>query len=232
MLRPGSFLEGELELPVADDGAVRRLEGLIAELHGVRQARLQIKEGSIEAVRVLVIPERDPAQVIHEVRSLISKEAGENLTREAIEILRSGNVPASASRRRLSSIQTERTPDRFKARIVLELGGDTLVGESDSPSERSLEYRSIARATLASLRKLLRGAIDLESVEVLNSGSHQLALVALRSGAGPLVGSALVKFDHHDAVARATLDALNRYLSAPQRTHNGSRLVLSGPAPA
>lgn len=234
VLRPECFLEGELELPVVDDaGAVRRLEGLIAELRGVRQARVQVKEGSIERVRVLLIPERATPGFTDEIRRLLQKETGQAVASETIEVLRSGDAASvSTQRRKLISIQTERTPDRFKARIVLELGGDTLVGESDGPTERTLEYRSIARATLESLRKLLRSSVDLESVEVLSSGSHQMALVALRREGETLVGSALVKLDHHDAVARATLDALNRYLSAPQTTNNGSRLVLSGPAPA
>lgn len=233
VLRPGFFPGRGLELPFADDaGAVRRLERLIAELRGVRQARVQTAEGAIESLRVLVIPEGDPADVANEVRRLVERETGESVEPDAIEILSASRSAGRAERRKLSSIQTERTQDRFKARIVLELGGDTLVGESDAPTERTLEYRSVARATLESLRKLLRGAIDLESVEVLNSGSHQLALVALRTGKDMLVGSALVKFDHHDAVARATLDALNRHLSAPQRTQNGSGLALSGPTPA
>ena len=219
-------------MPVVDDaGAVRRLESSIAEMRGVRQARIEVSDGVIQAVRVLIIPERVSAEVVEEVRALIARETGASLPPEAVQILSSTTgTSAFARRRRLSSISTERTPDRFKARVVLELEGDTLVGESDAPSERTLEYRSIARAIIESLRKLVTGPIDLESVEVLNSGSHQLALVALRRGQETLVGSALVRLDHHDAVARAPLDALNRHLSAPQRTHNGMRLAVSGPS--
>ena len=216
----------ELELSVAEDaGTVRRLENAIAGLRGVRQARVEVSGRTVERVRVLVVPEHPTDEAVDEIRALIARE-GLSLAAGAIEVLRSNLVSFKARRRRkLSSISTERTPDRFKARVVLELGGDTLVGESDAPSERSFEYRSIARATLEGLRKLLRERVELESVQLLNSGSHQLALVALRHGGQTLVGSALVKLDYHDAVARATLDALNRFLSAPHVAHDGAHAL-------
>ena len=209
-----------------DAGTARRLENSIGELRGVRRARVDLDDGAIRGVRVLVIPERSSAEVVDEVRGVIQREAGKRVSADAIEILRSSlSSSGGLQRRKLSSIATERTQGRFKARVVLELSGDTLVGESDSPSERSFELRSIARATLDSLRKLITGRVDLELVDVLTTGSHQLALVAVRHDRGTLVGSALVKFDHHDAVARATLDALNRFLSAPSSSANGAHAV-------
>ena len=209
-----------------DGGTARRLESSIGELRGVRRARVDVRQGAIQSVRVLVTPERSSAEVVDEVRAIIERSAGLRIASDAIEIL-SSDVSSSGSvqRRKLSSIATERSQHRFKARVVLELSGDTLVGESDSPTERTFELRSIARATLDSLRKLITGRIDLESVDVLNTGSYQLALVALRHDRGILVGSALVKLDHHDAIARATLDALNRYLSAPNVAPRGAHAL-------
>ena len=209
-----------------DAGTVRRLENSIGELRGVRRARVDVDGGVIQSVRVLVIPERSSAEILDEVRSIVERDAGARIPRDAIEILRSsGYTSDSLQRRKLSSIATERSQDRFKARVVLELGGDSLVGESESQSEKTFELRSIARATLDSLRKLMVGPLDLELVDLLHMGSHELALVAVRHDRGTLVGSALVKLDHHDAIARATLDALNRYLSAPGASGNGAHAV-------
>ena len=202
-------------MSATDDAFARRVENSIGEIRGIRRTRVDVKDGIVQGVRVLVIPERPNAEVVDEVRNIVQRDTGGRISSDAIEILRS-NVSTSGplQRRKLSSVATERTQDRFKARVVLELSGDTLVGESDSPSEKTFEFRSVARATLDSLRKLMTGRIDLELVDVLNSGSHQLAVVALRYDHGTLIGTALVKLDHHDAIERATLDALNRYLSA------------------
>lgn len=197
--------------------AARRLEGSITELRGVRRARVEIEDNLINAVRVLVIPERSSRDIVAEVRGIISRH-GFRIDPSTIQVLRTTDAMSTPlQRRRLSSIATERTADRFKARVVLELGGDVLIGEDDSPSEQTFEHRSIARATLESVRELLDHRVDLESVDVLHAGTAQLAVVTLKQNGSTLVGSALIRVDHHDAIARATLDALNRHLSAPER---------------
>ena len=168
------------------DGVARRLEGSITELRGVRRARVEIEDNSIKAVRVLVIPERSSRDVLAEVRAVISR-LGYLVDPDAIQVLRTSDTsPSPLQRRRLSSIATERTATRFKARIVLELGGDVLIGEDDSPSEKTFEHRSIARATLESVRELLDRPVDLESVDVLQAGAAQLAVVTLRRNGGTL----------------------------------------------
>lgn len=198
---------------VEADGVARRLENSITELRGVRRARVESAEdGSINAVRVLVIPELSTHDVLAEVMVVVGP-----VDPGSIQILRTTEVvPNPLQRRKLSSIATERSATGFKARVVLELGGDTLIGESDSPSERSFEHRSIARATLESMKELLVDRVELESVDLLQEGAGQLAIVTLRRNGSTLVGTALVRVDQHDAIARATLDALNRYLTAPQ----------------
>lgn len=201
----------------AKDAGARRLEDSIAELRGVRQARVETNGTGISSVRVLVIPEHATSDTITAVLNVIRDETGESLDRDVVQVLHAGRAtPKSMQRRRLSSLATERTPDRFKARVVLELSGDTLEGESDSPNEKAFTLRSVARATLHSLRELMPRALSLESVHLFNTGAHELAIVALTHGDHTLVGSALVRVDEHDAIARATLDAVNRSVALPQ----------------
>ncbi|MDQ3985070.1 MAG: hypothetical protein M3280_01030 [Actinomycetota bacterium] len=200
---------------MAESGAARsalRIEQLLTALKGVRRARVQA-EGDDLKVRALVVPEKPTAEAISQIKFVIKEETGRDINDAAVEILRIGDDRGSRGRRRkLSSIATERSGERFKARVVLELAGDVLIGESDSPSERGFEYRSVAKATLESLSELLREIIDLESVELFDVGAGRLAVVTLKKRTETLVGSALVRLDDHDAIARATLDALNRSL--------------------
>lgn len=204
----------------AKDAGARRLEDSIAELRGVRQARVERNGSGISSVRVLVVPERATDDTVERVLQVIRTETGESVDRDAVEVLHAGRTaPKWPQRRRLSTLATERTLDRFKARVVLDLEGDTLEGESDSPNEKAFTLRSVARATLHSLRELMPRALALESVHLFNTGSHELAIVALTHGDQTLIGSALVRFDEHDAIARATLDAVNRSVTAPQAAY-------------
>jgi hypothetical protein len=211
------------------DGALPGLElqQSLEDLRGVRGARVEVQGPSVTAVRVLVVPERDTDQTIEEVRKLASQRFEIEIDPEAVEILRVAQpleTPGSR-RRRLSAIAIERSNERFHARVALELGGDVLVGESDSPTERGFEYRSVARATLQGLSELLSEDLHLDSVQVLPAGSSRLAVVTLGREGETLVGTALVRLDEHDAIARATLDAVNRTIAAPEQGQNFIRLV-------
>lgn len=181
----------------------------------MRRARVEMDGNRVSSIRALVVPEKGTHQVRAEIASLVSSHTGVPIPQSSIQVLRTKDFdPSIPRRRRLSSISTERSSERFKARVALELAGDVLVGESDGPVARQFEHRSVAQATLEGLAELLEDSVNLESVEMYQTGGDSMAVVTLSSAGGPLVGSALVRLDDHDAIARATLDALNRILTA------------------
>jgi hypothetical protein len=165
-----------------------------------------------------VLPEVDPAAIEQSVRSL-ARNAGVVLGPDAIQILRADlpAPPGRSRRRRLSSLSVARSDEGFTAKVTLDLEGDALMGEIEAPSGRRFELRSIGLAVLDALGKLLEFEVQLESVNLLQVGDTRLALVQLNTETESLVGSALVRYDEHDAIARATLDALNRLIGDRSR---------------
>jgi hypothetical protein len=76
----------------------------------------------------------------------------------------------------------------------------------------------VAQATLRALSELLGSSANVESAQVVSAGTREVALTVLtvsvpRLGEQLLTGSALVRGDESDAVARSVLDALNRRLA-------------------
>jgi hypothetical protein len=76
----------------------------------------------------------------------------------------------------------------------------------------------VARATLAALSDLLGQTVEVESADLLDAGTRSVAVtvltvVAPRQGEQVVSGSAVVRGDEADAVARSVLDALNRRLT-------------------
>jgi hypothetical protein len=203
------------------------LQHSLEALSGIRGARVELEGPNIETIRVLVVPERAIDDTVADVRRIAGRDHGLNVAADAIEVLRTSSsfLAPGLRRRRLASISTNRSEDRFQARVVLELNGDVLVGEDDSPSERSFELRSVAKATLDSMRELLDSQIDLESVDIVNVGNDRLSIVTLDGTGQTLVGSALVRLDDFDSVARATLDALNRWLGNHHERRDTLRVV-------
>jgi hypothetical protein len=192
---------------------ITRLERALGDIPGVRGARVQANGNDVRSVRVLVVPERHEPATAERVRSIASSSLGIDVSPQRIHLLSAPTIDDAnrAGRRKLSSLTIDRTTDRFSARITLELGGDVLVGEAEGPAVTGAEMRTVAHAALNGVRELLEFPIELGPIEFLSVGDADIAVVAL-AGDGHLVGSAVVRRDRYEAVARATLDAVNRFV--------------------
>jgi len=193
----------------------RRLEGSLTQLAGIRGAKVESEAGTISAVRLLVVPERDTESTIAQVRDIASQELGYELDPGTIQVLRTTppvETKPRGQRRKLASLTTERAQNGFRTRVTLEVPGDVLVGESAVPAGQLFERKSVVSAILKGLADLLEFPVDVDSIDVVRRDGRSVALVTLHRASDRLVGTALVKGDEHDAIARATLDALNRFL--------------------
>ncbi len=197
----------------------------LSRLRGIREARVAATGRGVE-VTVLTLPERREDDTVSDVRTL-AERVGIDPNGVRVRVLGATPHHNPLPRRKLSSLSTKRYGQRFTAQVTLELEGDALVGEVDVPVGRRFEYRSVARAILESVRRLIPYPLQLENVEIFNYGAERLAVVSVGSRDDVLIGSALVRGDELDAIARATLDALNRVLNLTPidlvRAETGSR---------
>ncbi|MCU0279385.1 MAG: hypothetical protein MUF33_07115 [Candidatus Nanopelagicales bacterium] len=125
-------------------------------------------------------------------------------------------LSAGTPRPALTAISVKRAGSEVSATASLTLGGRTMTGRAtrhDGDRERT-----IATATLAALTDMLPTGVELESSQVIAIPGRTVALTVVRfpDGSGrqqPLVGSALVRGEVEDALARSVLSALNRRLN-------------------
>ncbi len=130
--------------------------------------------------------------------------------------------PPSA-RTRLVSVQTQRQGRRARAEVTLAAPGGEATGSAEGLFTESAALRLVCLAALSALRQLDPQAdrTDLESAAIVTLGMRQVALVGIVLVEGAVeelcTGSALVRVTGpFDALARATLDAINRRLSRPR----------------
>jgi hypothetical protein len=128
-------------------------------------------------------------------------EAGEPVVRPAIAaiMVRSGHGETQAS-------------------VTLAVGDRVFEGTSQGPAGHSHRARLVAVATLDAVSELLGQPCEVESATIVATGAREVALSVLtmmipRTGEQVLTGSAAVRGDEADAVARSVLAALNRQLT-------------------
>jgi len=98
-------------------------------------------------------------------------------------------------------------------RVRLVFKDEDLVGESPCRPGIGRDHAAPARATLEALQAVLRDGLSLEDARVMQIIERPFAVVTLRSNDRLLVGSAMIDDDLGLAMARATLDAANRFIS-------------------
>lgn len=215
------------------------LEASLRQLTGVRAVRV-VTGPDRKPIEIHVLAARDkaPKQVVRDVQSLAMAEFDLEIDHRIVSVVQlegaeeSAATSASASpglpaadetppvnRLTISAISVESAGAYAEVGVTLASGELTATGSSRGPAGATNRARIVARATLASVAELVDlEAAEVDQAQVLPMGAREIAVCTLHfvTTHGELVvsGSAVVRSDPADAVARAVLDALNRRIPA------------------
>jgi hypothetical protein len=186
-------------------------------------------------IHVLAEPGKPPKQVVRDVQSFAMLKLGLDIDHRIVSVVQIGgdefaltspaeaelelNVDDALPRPAIGSIMVRTAGNETEALVtVLATGGQLFEGRAVGASGAAHRCRLVAQATLNALEELLGSTADVESSQVVAAGSREVALTVLtvavpRLGEQMVTGSALVRGDESEAVARSVLDALNRRLT-------------------
>lgn len=125
----------------------------------------------------------------------------------------------AAARPVITEITLRSTGSEAEVEVSLALGEDQFVGLATGAGAATQRPRLVAQATLIALAELLGLPADVESASIVDTGTNPVALVVItisvpRLGSQSVAGSAVVRGDEADAIARAVLSAVNRRISS------------------
>jgi hypothetical protein len=128
-----------------------------------------------------------------------------------------GLARTASARPALTRIASETTGFDSDIRVALRVGGSEHEGVAHGPATSGL--RLVAQAVIDAVKdRLEASSVDVEFADVVMAGQRQAAIVVLRllTGRGDhvVVGSALLRRDPNDAIAKAALDAVNRLVGS------------------
>jgi hypothetical protein len=195
------------------------LRELLIQMKGVRDVKLLI-DAEPPQIEVLVVPERDSAETIGKIRSIMTELLGADAATYDLRLVsvEGEGFALSPRRRRLKTVATKRSDDRFAVKVWLELLEDVIQGESQSSQELPAQRRAVAAAVVDAVSSLVEEPVALEDVRLFRSGGVVFASVTLISAGTTLIGAAPLRSDEYDAIARAALDGVNRLMTKPTAT--------------
>ena len=215
-------------LPDFED-ELRRLPGIIA-------ASVVTGPDAVPTeVHVLAEPGKAAKQVVRDVQSYALAKHGLAIDHRIVSVVQIGadevGIPPHPEidpieeteeppppRPAITSIMVRTAGTESEAVVSLATGGHVFEGRVVGPGAASQRPRLVAQATLRALDELLGTIAEVESAAVVTVGAREVAVTVLsvmvpRTGEQVVTGSALLRGDESDAVARAVLDALNRRLA-------------------
>jgi hypothetical protein len=215
------------------------LEDALRRIQGVKAASVVTGPDAVPTeVHVLAAPGKPAKQVVRDVQSLALARYDIDIDHRIVSVVQMGDdevrVPDTLAgltpgdepveesepvvRPAIAAIRVGSGKGQPAAPATLAAGDRLLEGRCQGPAGHSHRARLVAIATLEAVAELLGQACEVESSTVVATGSREVALTVLtmslpRIGEQVLTGSAVVRGDDADAVARSVLAALNRQLT-------------------
>jgi hypothetical protein len=226
------------ELSSAGDGdaatELRELEDELCRLAGVHAVRVVgDRAGRPVEVHVLADPSKPAKQTVRDVRAVAQTMFGIELDHRIVSVAQLNTndqntpvgieLPRSETRARVASINVEAVGLRAQVRVLLIENDREHTGYAEGSIASAARPQLVAAAALDAIRQAepAAEAIHITSAEISRIGSNRVAVVTVVYVDPPselvVSGSAVVRRDRDDAVARALLDATNRRLARAER---------------
>ena len=225
----------ESEDPGGPEAELRELEDELCRLGGVLAVRVVgDRNGRPIEVHVLADQSKPAKQTVRDVRAVAQTMFGIELDHRivsvaqldsAAESIGESATSAPTPRSRVGRVNFEAQGVRADVRVVLIDGDLEYSGYAEGSVAAVARPQLVALATLDAVRQAdsAAEAIHVVSADITRVGPTRVAVVSVVYVEPPIElfvsGSAIVRQDRDDAVARAVLDATNRRLgrTAPAR---------------
>lgn len=191
-------------------------EGRPTEIHLITDTR-KTPQYFVRDVQAVAMTHYD-LDIDHRIVSIVQMDADSVDVGDPTPAVDAEDAEAAAPRPALTSISIRKDRTETWVNVTLTIGSLVLSGEASGHSAPIHRPRIVAEATLLALTELLGIPAQVESSQIVEAGARDVAVTVLtleipRLGEQVLCGSALVRGDEEDAVARSVLAAVNRRLS-------------------
>lgn len=227
-------------MTVSSTTLAARAEAAIRRLRDVEGVSVRAEGDDILEIHVLTSSERPPKNIVRDVQTVLRTGLGVGIDHRVVSVARAQSgetaaapgpvatpeplfddgaeteTPRPGERIQFEGVNLFVSGPRTQAQVELRWQGLPRIGSAAGWSARDESHRLVAQAAAAAVQEFLADpvALNVQGVEFETFGRHRVAVVALSFVAHRqeklLTGSCRIEQDTPQAVALATLDALNR----------------------
>jgi len=193
------------------------IQSLISKIDGVLNVKLVIEEEELREVHILGNTLRAPKQIVRDIESSLLAAFDYRIDRKIISIAQIQTDDSSALRRiKYSGIDFKTEGNALECTVYLTHDGEEFSEKVTGIKTAANRKKIVAAATVRSVEDILGQAFLFNVEDVFIHSSRDIDYVTvivnmvLNETEETMVGSAIVKLDPNEAIAKAALDAVNR----------------------
>lgn len=199
------------------------IESIISRLKDVIAVSVvEDSNGDLCEIHVLADSSRPPKQVVRDIESALMARLGYHVDHKIVSVAQVDSVveKAQITRLKFSDVSISLNGSHSEVTVRLLKEGGVCAGTASGNGSPSGQMKMIADATLKAIAEsgIASGGISLEDATEVSVAGRRVALVIVGYNGNRseevLTGCALIRQDIWKGVVNATLDAVNRRLSA------------------
>lgn len=193
------------------------IQGMIRKIEGVLNVKLVIEEEGIKEIHILANNLRAPKQIVRDIESSLLAAYDYRIDRKVISIAQIQTDDSETLRRvKYSGIDFKTEGNALECSVFLLHDGEEYSEKVTGIKTAANRRKIVASATVRSVEAILGQAylFNVEDVAIHTSRDINFVTVLVNmvvsDNEETMVGSAVIKHDVNEAIAKATLDAVNR----------------------
>ncbi|GIW48615.1 MAG: hypothetical protein KatS3mg079_091 [Caloramator sp.] len=198
---------------------VLAIQDVINKIEGVIKSKVVKENNEISEIHILANTLKSPKQILRDIESALYAMFDIKIDRNKISIaaIQSEDV-ISNKRVKFNSVQLKNQLNTLECSVTLMYDDNEYTVEDVAINTSINKKKLVSKTTLKAVETILGQEYIFDVQDVLINTSNDISVVtvivnALLYGTEEvLVGSALVKNDVNETIARATLDAINRVI--------------------
>lgn len=190
---------------------------MIAKIEGVLNVKLVVENDELLEVHILANSLRAPKQIVRDIESALLAAFDYRIDRKVISIAQIQTEDNDAIRRvRYSGIDFKTEGSALECSVRLTHDGEEYEQPVTLVKTVANAKRIVAEAAIKTVEKILGQAYLFSVEDVISSTSRNITYITvivsmvIDDREELMIGSAIVKNDINEAIAKAALDAVNR----------------------
>lgn len=192
-------------------------EELVSKINGVIQVKIVPENDEIKEMHILAGSLRSPKQIVRDIESSLLATYNYRIDRRVISIAQIDTVDYKEIKRiKLGGISMNSCGNEIEFTVRLENEDEEFAGSQKGIKTTSGKKKVIAQATCKAVEKVIGQAPLFDVQDVVINTCKEITYVSVvinileNESEEILIGSAIVRNDLNEAIAKATLDAINR----------------------